>query len=913
MPVQATDLELLRRLFFYRKDVHAEMFKYKTGPRGDAGKIGYSPACARRWEVGICNNGKCRQCQNFAPITLDDSRVMDHLKGKKTLGTYLVSPQGMVNLCVLDVDIDKAKSEHIDLYRERVQALAGQLYRITAHQGLPVYIEDSGNKGYHLWIFFEMPIPAGRAQALGAWLANQADYYEGLHVEVFPKQDAIDQYGNLVKVPLGVHLKTGRRCLFVDPETFTGQMNEQLDRLRTIETISLETLEFLFGEHEISVPTAARSNGKNGAGAKPGGLPCLPKMYVGVSEGCRDEVAFRLAVHHFRQGRPKELAELDLCRWDADHNDPPIGESLILEKVASAYTGKYSYGCSNPLIESFCDPSCPIYKKRQEPEPAVEEEVRSSSKLRFLKIDPSDSTMIFCRAGLEYRCSGIEVEKAGVKATIELREGEAVLYKDRLGLAMANRRKGFARECVAQRAGLLYESIVNDLAQLDDLIKLKEKEVFAALEDEKSATQYVMSAEEESKALELLRSPRLFWQVKQMLDRIGVVGEETNKLVIYLGYTSRLLSEPIQILVKGESSSGKSYVTRKTLTLFPRECFTELTDMTPQALFYIKEKDLRHHILLVFEKHGGEKADYTIRTTQSEGVLRIWVVTKDKETNEMTTKEVTVQGPIMFLLTTTDAMIHAENETRNISLFSDDSKDQTAAIRSMAVKQYLLEAEEIDQDELLAWHNAQRLLQPYQVRIPFIAEIDARFPLEPVRVRRDFHRFIALLQTVALLHQHQRPVTEIKGKLTIDTTVGDYYIAKKLAEKIFAQAIIELGPKSIEVWRYCEINRFQADGVTPNVFTYAWVAEGMGWKTATVKKWAYPLANAGYIRWVMGDGEGKNTGGKGRTTRWELTDKTYHDMNVLPDASDLVARYPALSGEIYDPLTGVTPDDVLPF
>ena len=54
---------------------------------------------------------------------------------------------------------------------------------------------------------------------------------------------------------------------------------------------------------------------------------------------------------------------------------------------------------------------------------------------------------------------------------------------------------------------------------------------------------------------------------------MGVVGERRGAKLIYLATTSRLLSRPVSIVVKGPSSGGKSFVTESVLKFFPASAF----------------------------------------------------------------------------------------------------------------------------------------------------------------------------------------------------------------------------------------------------------------------------------------------------------------------------------------------------
>jgi DNA primase len=86
------------------------------------------------------------------------------------------------------------------------------------------------------------------------------------------------------------------------------------------------------------------------------------------------------------------------------------------------------------------------------------------------------------------------------------------------------------------------------------------------------------------KAKELLENPALLYLVGEMIQRLGVAGEGTNIRLLYLIVASRILANPISATLKGESSSGKSYVVEKVLTPFPPSAYLAITGMSRQAL-----------------------------------------------------------------------------------------------------------------------------------------------------------------------------------------------------------------------------------------------------------------------------------------------------------------------------------------
>ncbi|MCH7535648.1 MAG: DUF3854 domain-containing protein, partial [Bacteroidetes bacterium] len=84
------------------------------------------------------------------------------------------------------------------------------------------------------------------------------------------------------------------------------------------------------------------------------------------------------------------------------------------------------------------------------------------------------------------------------------------------------------------------------------------------------------------KAKELLMSPNILLLVIAFTKKLGFVGENINQMVLYLAFTSRLLNESISVIIKGLSSSGKSYLVKTLLRLFPEIDVLSFTYVTPK-------------------------------------------------------------------------------------------------------------------------------------------------------------------------------------------------------------------------------------------------------------------------------------------------------------------------------------------
>ena len=137
------------------------------------------------------------------PITIED--IEKHIAGDITIGIYCLDIDNTVKWACIDIDGNKELSPEENkklLYPE-----ATIIY--NTFNDFPRILEFSGRKGFHIWVFFKPRVTADYAQRLVKARLNRI----GLNRhEVFPKQTELNEsrkYGNLVKLPCGVHKKTG--------------------------------------------------------------------------------------------------------------------------------------------------------------------------------------------------------------------------------------------------------------------------------------------------------------------------------------------------------------------------------------------------------------------------------------------------------------------------------------------------------------------------------------------------------------------------------------------------------------------------------------------------------------------------------------------------------------------------------
>lgn len=173
-----------------------------------------------------------RRRSGYRPVEqpLTRSVAQRHLEGRLTVGQYLLFPDAGATFGVIDLDVDAdalatfraahgAEAPAADHPLARRYALA--LLAAARALGVPLFAEDSGSRGLHLWLFCRPRRPACAVRAvLQQVVAAAGGQPAEVSVEIFPKQDRVGPRGlsSLVKLPLGVHRVTLRRCSLLDAE-----------------------------------------------------------------------------------------------------------------------------------------------------------------------------------------------------------------------------------------------------------------------------------------------------------------------------------------------------------------------------------------------------------------------------------------------------------------------------------------------------------------------------------------------------------------------------------------------------------------------------------------------------------------------------------------------------------------------
>jgi hypothetical protein len=131
----------------------------------------------------------------------------------------------------------------------------------------------------------------------------------------------------------------------------------------------------------------------------------------------------------------------------------------------------------------------------------------------------------------------------------------------------------------------------------------------------------------------------------------------------------------------------------------------------------------------------------------------------------------------------------------------EETREQTRAIHRLQRERRTLEGliASKRKNHVTALHrNAQRLLRPLSVVNRFARELT--FLDTQIRTRRDHEKYLTMMDALALLHQHQRPIKEqeIEGERVeyVEVEISDIEVANNLAREVLGRSLDELPPQT---------------------------------------------------------------------------------------------------------------------
>lgn len=264
--------------------------------------------------------------------------VQEHLQELKTISIYQLDEEDKIKWIGFDIDSFGAK--------HKAETLCEYLKTKAAYKNSYLK-EQTGGRGYHVWLFFKPKISAAAAKIISESITKHAS----VDCEIFPKQTKLSAsapYGSGLRLPLGKHQKYGRKSVLEYPKSLSSIKPAQLP-----DSVINELERIAQKEHETYI--------KEKTSKKSSIIRCLAidELFKGVNEGVRDDAAFTLARFYKELGNNATEVRFILEGWNRN-NEVPLQKAQLVKCINSAFRkgAAYSFGCAtfkeNSNLKSFC-------------------------------------------------------------------------------------------------------------------------------------------------------------------------------------------------------------------------------------------------------------------------------------------------------------------------------------------------------------------------------------------------------------------------------------------------------------------------------------------------------------------------------------------------------------------------------
>ncbi|KAA1242525.1 hypothetical protein [Aquimarina sp. RZ0] len=396
--------------------------------------------------------------------------------------------------------------------------------------------------------------------------------------------------------------------------------------------------------------------------------------------------------------------------------------------------------------------------------------------------------------------------------------------------------------------------------------------------DESEITIKELSTAEEKAAIKFLKSNNLLTKTNELIEQSGVIGEETNRLLMYLIFTSRKSYNPLHCISLGSSGAGKTHLQSKVAELIPDHEKVEITVLSENAFYYFNRTELRNKLILIEDLDGAESVLYPLRELQSKRRITKTVVHKDRKGNTKTI-HLTVEGPVSVAGCTTQESIYEDNSNRSFLLYIDESNEQDQKIMYY---QRLISAGKVNVDaELKAKNilqNVQMLLQPVKVINPYAEFLE--LPQSVFKPRRTNTHYLQFIEAITFYKQYQREskVDTQTGEMYIETTIEDIQEANGIIKEVLLRKSDTI---TGAVRNYLERLKEYLTKNTQTTFTNAEIRRNLRIKESTLRNYHKQLLAEDYIKRI------KNA--KTKSHCFEVTD--VNEYKILKSQIDNSLRH----------------------
>ena len=484
-----------------------------------------------------------------------------------------------------------------------------------------------------------------------------------------------------------------------------------------------------------------------------------------------------------------------------------------------------------------------------------------------LKVDTTDQ-LIYENEILQLTVlGGIKLEgldRMRITVKVQLQQSSRPPVRHNLDLYNDTQLEKFIRK-IAEKLEIGTSIIAASLSELtEELEKYRLQEIKNRTEDLKPKFKKLNLAEIE-KAETFLKQKDLLTKTNELIGKSGVIGEEVNRLLMYIIFTSRKREQPLHVIGLGSSGTGKTHLQEKVGELIPEEERVSITTLSENAFYYFGKQELKNKVILIEDLDGAENALYPLRELQTKKRIVKTIASKNTK-GETQTKYLVVEGPVCVAGCTTKEHIYEDNANRSFLIYLDESTTQDEKIMQYQRQLSAGEINTYEQKEIQAFlQNTQRVLKPITIRNPFAKYLC--LPSAVFKPRRTNNHYLQFIEAITFYYQYQREQQADKetGEIYIESTLEDIENANMLLKEVLLRKSDELTGSCrnyLERLKTYLKEKKRKKGVSGSDFTGLEIRTQLRIKESTLRNYHKHLQLLGYIK--------RNTNKKTRSYTFEL-------------------------------------------
>ncbi len=473
---------------------------------------------------------------------------------------------------------------------------------------------------------------------------------------------------------------------------------------------------------------------------------------------------------------------------------------------------------------------------------------KDKNKIHTTKLDTTNSNLITFRfEDIEFEIlGGINTESFQSLRVMLLVKYQRTIVREQIDLYNSTILTTFIRKVVTQtNLGVKY--VEEAFGELTTQLESYKLELIEAPKVSINNT-YELSSNEKQQAIGFLNEANLLDRLQELIGQTGIIGNQKNRLILFLTYLSRKQSQPLHSIIQ----SQHNYLQSKIGQLLPDEDKLEISHLSDNALFYFDENELNNKVLLIEDVDSrNRKRMLPLFDLQTKGYFSKTTTQKD-ELGQIKAVQRFVRGTGVVLSISTKE----EKAFQNSEAYSFTLTEETINEDSMMDYQRKQSAGKVDMYQekkaIEFIQNLQRIIEPIRVVNPMAQQLV--LPKEIINPAVTNVHYLRFIEIITLLHQHQRTkkVDQRTGEQYIETEIEDIQQANELLADILVNKSDVLNrPTRIYLER---LKTLIADRTEDKkAFTNSELSMALNVPISTVKRYHSTLVASNHIQPIIGE------------------------------------------------------------